>query len=285
MTSPSACVFALKRPIDSGLPEPVLEESAVTTTTSGGSIALGERVVAAHRGASRLAPENTIRSFQTAMSKGATALELDVHLTSDEQLVVIHDSHLDRTTSGTGAVSSLSADEVRALDAGSWYGSDFSGASVPTLDEVLELTQGRARLNIELKSRWADRVAERVIEAVSRHGAADRVVMMSFDLNSVLAARRHLTSARWHDEGAAIVVLPIVTQPLADPLAFVQATGTDGLNYPPHLWDAELIKRFLDSGLTVHGGLINDPPTMQEFFDCGGHMADTDDPDLFGSSQ
>ncbi|MEQ4207401.1 glycerophosphodiester phosphodiesterase family protein [Actinopolymorpha sp. B9G3] len=257
----------------------------MTATASSASLARTEGVVAAHRGASRLAPENTVNAFQTALSKGAAALELDVHLTSDDQLVVIHDSHLDRTTSGTGAVRSLSTDEVQALDAGSWYGADFAGERVPTLDEVLELTQGRARLNIELKASGADRVAERVIETVCRHAAADRVVVMSFSLDSVLAARRHRTSARWHDEAAPIVVLPIVTQPLADPLAFVRATGMDGLNYPPRLWDAELIQRFRDSDLTVHGGLINDPQTMREFFDCGGHMADTDEPDLFSSSR
>ena len=253
----------------------------MTATAASGSTARAERVIAAHRGASRLAPENTVRAFQDALSKGATALELDVHLTSDEQLVVIHDSHLDRTTTGTGPVQSLSAEQVRALDAGSWYGADFAGASVPTLDEVLELTHGRARLNIELKSSRSDRVAERVIETVCRHAAAERVVVMSFGLDAVLATRRHLASPRWRDEAAAIVVLPIVTQPLADPLAFVQATAMDGLNYPPWLWDAELIQRFNEKGLTVHGGLINDPRAMREFFEAGGQMADTDAPELF----
>ncbi|MGH3489401.1 MAG: glycerophosphodiester phosphodiesterase [Actinopolymorphaceae bacterium] len=249
------------------------------------SLTRTEPVVAAHRGASRLAPENTMNSFETALSKGATALELDVHLTSDDQLVVIHDSHLDRTTSGTGAVRSRKAEEVRTLDAGSWYGADFAAARVPTLHEVLDLTQGRARLNIELKASSAGQVAERVIETVCQHGATERVVMMSFGLDSVLAARRHLTSPRWHDEAAAIVVLPIVTQPLADPLAFVQATDMDGLNYPPQLWNADLIQIFRESDLIVHGGLINDPQTMREFFDRGGHMADTDEPELFGSSR
>lgn len=245
----------------------------------------GERVVAAHRGAKRLAPENTMSAFRIALSKGAIALELDVHLTSDEQLVVLHDAHLDRTTNGAGAVRSHDAEQVRALDAGSWYGADFADERIPTLDEVLELTHGRARLNIELKSSQTDRVAERVIETVCRHNAADRVVVMSFDLDSVLAARRHLASARWPDEASAIVVLPIITQPLADPLGFVQATGIDGLNYPPHLWDDEIIRRFRDSDLIVHGGLINDPRTMREFFDRGGQLADTDDPQLFDSAR
>lgn len=223
-------------------------------------------------------------AFRTALAKGATALELDVHVTSDDQLVVIHDAYVDRTTSGTGAVHSQTFEEVRALDAGSWYDASFAAERVPTLDEVLELTHGRARLNIELKSFLVDQVAERVIETVCRHEAADRVVVMSFSLDAVLATKRLLAADRWRHIASAIVVLPIVTQPLADPLAFVHATGMDGLNYPPQLWDAELIRRFRDSHLTVHGGLINDPQTMREFFDRGGQLADTDEPELFGST-
>jgi glycerophosphoryl diester phosphodiesterase len=256
----------------------------VPTTESEASLAPTEHVVAAHRGASRLASENTVRAFEIAMAKGATALELDVHLTSDDQLAVIHDSHLDRTTSGTGPVRAVRADELRTLDAGSWYAADFAGEQVPTLDEVLELTKDRARLNIELKASSAGRVAERVIETVCHHEAADRVVVMSFSLDAVLAARRHQTSTRWRDQAAAIVVLPIVSQPVADPLAFVEATTMHGLNYPPHLWDADLVQRFRERGLVVHGGLINDPRAMREFFEAGGHMADTDEPELFGTA-
>jgi glycerophosphoryl diester phosphodiesterase len=244
-----------------------------------------ERIVAAHRGAGRLAPENTVRSFERAMELGAVALELDVHLTNDDELVVIHDSHVDRTTDGTGAIRARSAAEVAQLDAGGWYAPEFTGTRIPTLDEVLELTDGRARVNIELKDSWADRVAGRVIETVFAHGAADRVVVMSFDLGSVLAAKRHLADPRWRDQEHVPIVLPIVTQQLPDPLGFVQATGMDGLNYPPRFWDAELIQRFRDKDLLTHGGLSNDATALQEFFDNGGQQADSDDPGLYGSAQ
>lgn len=238
-----------------------------------------ERIVAAHRGASRLCPENTLSSFRAALARGAAALELDVHLSSDDELVVVHDAHLDRTTDGTGPVRSKSAAEVAGYDAGSWYSADFTGERIPTLDAVLDLTAGGTRLNIELKAGSKARVAERVVETVCRHDAADRSVVMSFDLDSVLAARRYVDARA---EARPIVVMPIVSQQIADPLGFVEATGMDGLNYPPGLWDAGLVGRFRDRGRIVHGGLINDAATMRAFFDGGGQMADTDEPDLFG---
>lgn len=232
---------------------------------------LPEGVVAAHRGAKRLAPENTISAFEKALSLGAAALELDTHLTSDGQVVVVHDSHVDRTTDGNGPVRSMTALDIAALDAGSWLSPEFVGERIPTLAQVLELTTGRARLNIELKS-WS-RDAAQVIDLVRRHDAVDRSLVMSFDLDSVLAAKHYADSD--------LVVLPIVTERLADPLAFVRSTGTDGLNYPPHLWDEQLVERFRNEGLVVHGGLINDSAAMQGFFAAGGQLADTDDPQMY----
>lgn len=240
-----------------------------------------ERVVAAHRGASRYAPENTVSAFEKAMSMGAKAIELDVHLTSDGQLVVIHDARVERTTSGTGGVAALSAAEVAALDAGSWRSPEFVGERVPTLEQVLLLTSGRARLNIELKAVPGGPVAAKVVESVSQHDATGRAVLMSFDLGSVLAAKRHALARGLERANSGLVVLPIVGERLRDPFGFVQSTGLDGLNYPPQFWDGPLIKRFRDSGLVVHGGLINDREVLETFFEIGGQMADSDDPACF----
>jgi glycerophosphoryl diester phosphodiesterase len=242
-----------------------------------------ERVVAAHRGARRYAPENTVRAFEEALSRGARAIELDVRLTSDGELVVIHDALVDRTTDGTGVVASLSGSEVRGFDAGSWYSPDCAGERVPTLDQVLRLTAGRARLNIELKSVPADPVAAKVVNAVAAHSAADRAVLMSFDVGSVLAAKRHAVARGLEPGVSGLIVLPVVAQQLPDPFGFVASTGLDGLNYPPRFWDAVTIKRFRDAGLVVHGGLINDRAVLDDFFEMGGQMADSDEPSCFAA--
>src|SRR3990172_9877913 len=94
-------------------------------------------VVIAHRGASGSCPENTLAAFRRAAALGADMIELDVQLTRDGEVVVIHDWTLDRTTSGTGPVRACSLAELRRLDAGAWFDAAFAGERVPTLGEVL----------------------------------------------------------------------------------------------------------------------------------------------------
>jgi glycerophosphoryl diester phosphodiesterase len=239
----------------------------------GGGGAPGSGRVAAHRGGGRAAPENTIAAFRQAMSDGARALELEVQLSADGRVVVIHDPEVDRTTDGRGAVRFLASSEIRALDAGSWYGPGFAGERVPFLDEVLALTAGRARLHIELKGAGGRHLAERVADEVRRHDAAARVVLMSFSLDAALAARR---------VAGLIPVLPIVGEPIEDPLGFVRATNLSGLNQGSQRWDATTIARFHEDGRLVHGSLINDPAVLAPFFAAGGDLADSDDAACFG---
>ncbi|HSL93653.1 MAG TPA: glycerophosphodiester phosphodiesterase [Bacillota bacterium] len=109
--------------------------------------------IIAHRGASLIRPENTVAAFDAALAIGADGLELDLQMTSDGQLVVLHDETLDRTTNGSGYLRSHSLSEIRALDAGSWFSEEYSGEKIPLLQEVLELARGKGGLiNIELKN-------------------------------------------------------------------------------------------------------------------------------------
>jgi glycerophosphoryl diester phosphodiesterase len=239
--------------------------------------------VAAHRGASKVAPENTLAAFRAALDHGAAALELDVHLTRDERIVVIHDDTLDRTTNASGPVSALTGEEIRSLDAGSWFGPAMAGERVPYLEEVIELTEDRARLHVELKGENAELLAARVVVAVRRLGAADRVFVMSFGLDAVRAAR---------DRAAQIPAVVIVGQTLAeivgqtpeDQLGFVRSAGLNGLNQSPSRWALPTIERFRDEGLLVHGSLVNDRAELNAFFGRGGDMADSDAVECYGAS-
>ena len=105
----------------------------------------------AHRGASGNYPENTLIAFQKALEIGVDEIELDLHMTKDEHLIVMHDSTVDRTTDGTGAIAELTLTEIKALDAGSVFGEQFRGERVPTWEEALDLVQGKVRLNVHLK--------------------------------------------------------------------------------------------------------------------------------------
>jgi glycerophosphoryl diester phosphodiesterase len=107
--------------------------------------------IIAHRGFSGVYPENTLLSIQKALDVGASWIEIDIHLSRDGRIVVIHDSNVNRTTDGHGNVCDMTSVEIKALDAGSWKDPAFSGESIPFLDEVLELVRERARINIEIK--------------------------------------------------------------------------------------------------------------------------------------
>lgn len=144
----------------------------------------------AHRGAAGYAPENTMAAFELAIRMGADYVELDVQLSKDEVLVVIHDDTVNRTTNGKGHVRDLTLEELRCLDAGSWFDQKFSGERIPTLTEVLDLCRGKVGVLIEIK--WPEHYAEieskLAGELVNRNKAgqdADMVIIQSFDSRSV----------------------------------------------------------------------------------------------------
>jgi glycerophosphoryl diester phosphodiesterase len=146
-------------------------------------------IILGHRGASFEAPENTLAAFRLALEQGADGLELDVTLTADGQVVVVHDDTLDRTTNGHGPVSRLSLAEVQALDAGypARFGLQFAGQRVPTLAEVFAACGEQGILNIELKHDHSPgrRLAGRVVELIHAHGWQSRVILSSFQFSSL----------------------------------------------------------------------------------------------------
>jgi glycerophosphoryl diester phosphodiesterase len=144
-------------------------------------------LIIAHRGYRAKYPENTLASFKAALDAGSGMLELDVMLTRDRKMVVIHDATLERTTDGNGQVSSYTLQELKELDAGSWFDPRFAGERLPALDEVLDLVRGRALLNIEIKSNAyeahhpPDAIEKQVVELVRRKNALTSVLISSFE--------------------------------------------------------------------------------------------------------
>ncbi|GIV95421.1 MAG: glycerophosphoryl diester phosphodiesterase [Herpetosiphonaceae bacterium] len=136
-----------------------------------------------HRGASGYAPENTMVSFERAIALRADAIELDVHPTSDGELVVIHDPTLERTTNGEGLVSAHTLAQIRELDAGSWFDPGFKGCRVPTLQEVLEWARNRVKVIIEIKlgPMFYPNIEELVIATLDRTGMRGDALVISFD--------------------------------------------------------------------------------------------------------
>ncbi len=131
----------------------------------------------AHRGASALAPENTLTAFREAETAGADGVELDVQLSHDGVPVVLHDETLDRTSNGRGSVAKLTLEELQELDAGSWFGSAFAGEKIPPLEKVLQWGGSRIRFNVEIK----DSAAARAVLDLSFSFPQASIVVSSFD--------------------------------------------------------------------------------------------------------
>jgi glycerophosphoryl diester phosphodiesterase len=145
-------------------------------------IDLPRPIIIAHRGDKTHAPENTLAAFQIAAENGADAIEFDVKLTADGQVIALHDPTVDRTTNGTGSISHLPFAAVRELDAGAWFSEKFRGERIPTLDEILETVGKRLFINIELTNYATpfDNLVPRVVDSVKKHGLTNRTLFSSF---------------------------------------------------------------------------------------------------------
>lgn len=144
-------------------------------------------LIVAHRGYSSKYPENTLAAFTAAADAGAHMIELDVCLSRDRRLVVMHDDTVDRTTNGSGAVKTFSWRQLSRLDAGSWFDPSFSGEKVPLLEQVLDAVKSRLLVNIEIKPEAferlasADAVEHQVMALVRKKKMVDDVLVSSFE--------------------------------------------------------------------------------------------------------
>ncbi|TDQ42223.1 glycerophosphodiester phosphodiesterase [Aureibacillus halotolerans] len=150
---------------------------------------MAQPLIIAHRGASGTAPENTMAAFNRAIELGATAIELDIHLTKDGELAVIHDDTVDRTSNGSGLVGEMTINELQQLDAGSWFSDDFKEEKIPTLQEVFEAIPSTIMINVEIKNIpcYYNGIEQKVLDVLQQYKRIDSTVVSSFDHNSLQA--------------------------------------------------------------------------------------------------
>ncbi|MCA0980370.1 glycerophosphodiester phosphodiesterase [Exiguobacterium aestuarii] len=179
----------------------------------------------AHRGVMALQPENTMSAFRLALDTGADGIETDVHLTKDGELVLIHDETLERTTDGSGLVSSYTLDELRRFNAGV---RSSQQEVIPTLQELLELVRGESiRLNLEVKTdvlRYVG-IESRLLDTIEMSGInPSRVLFSSFNHETI-----HRLKKMRPDIEAAI----LLAQPLYDIVGYLESVGADSVH--PHI--------------------------------------------------
>jgi len=155
---------------------------------------LPKPAIIAHRGSSKYAPENTLSAFNLSIRQGADGVELDVRLSSDGYLVVIHNDSVEITTDGIGKVSNLPLIALKELDAGSHKGSSFRGEKIPTLDEVFETLGKQLLVNVELKNLniQLNNLAEKVALTIKRHSLENYALVSSFNPLALDAFKRQL---------------------------------------------------------------------------------------------
>jgi len=145
-----------------------------------------------HRGASGHAPENTLEAFRLAMEMGADGFELDVHMSRDGELVVIHDESVDRTTDGTGLVKDLTLAQLKSLDASNGMG-NYRDARIPTLGEVFDLIRNTHHIvNVEVKTDecFYPQIEEKCLALAKEKGVEDRVIYSSFNHYTLIRLRQ-----------------------------------------------------------------------------------------------
>ncbi len=230
----------------------------------------------AHRGASGRAPENTHAAFAAALNLGAEAIELDCQLSSDGELVVIHDETLERTTDGRGPVGERALADLLRLDAGAWFGAEFRGERIPRLADVLAQVRDRVTLNVEIKSARDIGTIERKLAAlVAAERAGEWVVFSSFHPEAL----RHLRDAA---PSARLGVL-CDRDPAAGGLALAVELKAEFL-IPGRRWiDAAIVDAAHERGLDVWVWTVNEPGEMRRLMALGVDALFSDYPERFAA--
>lgn len=141
-------------------------------------------IIYAHRGASGYCPENTMASFKKALDLHSEGIELDVHLSKDNKIIVCHDFTIDRTTNGTGFIKNMTLAQLQSYDYGSWFSEEFEGEKVPLLSDVLELIKDTdVILNIEIKagSTYYPNMEKILLDQVISYDLLHNIIISSFD--------------------------------------------------------------------------------------------------------
>jgi len=230
-----------------------------------------------HRGALAVAPENTMASFERAWRDGADLVELDVRLSADGRVVVLHDLTLDRTTDGTGPVTEATLAELKQLDAGAWFAPSFAGERIPALIEVLAWARDQVGLVIELKydpfGTFSSDLVPVVLADVQSAQMGDRVVCISYQTRALAQVKalaphipvapmpppdRLLRTLAWlHRRWPAIAVLPGVRRVLLRPLTFALGAGCDTVGANVNVATKLLVDAAHEMGVPVSCGGVD----------------------------
>jgi glycerophosphoryl diester phosphodiesterase len=230
--------------------------------------------IVAHRGLSAAYPENTMLAFRRAVETGCDGIELDVQLTADGELVVIHDETVDRTTGAKAKVRELGLAELRRLDASAVLPGDFGFNPIPTFAEYLEFIADKPQwTNIEIKNSVYPYpgLVRRVAMAVKERGLGDKVLFSSFNHQALLEARSILPRTE---------LAFIESSWLVRGGVYCKAAGVEYLNPRACYLNAENMAELEDNGIRVQAWTVNDAAEMERLLELKAFAIITNDPAL-----
>lgn len=223
----------------------------------------------AHRGASGQAPENTLGALERAIALGADMAEVDLRLTADGLLAVIHDATLERTTSGRGRVADHAMADLARLDAGSWFEPAWCDQRVPELGQALSLLRGRLRLNLELKPDGRpEAMLDELLRQLARHDMAAQCIVTSFDADLVDELK-----ARAPHVAAGYIFGP------GDLPGWAFSAKVEVLSAEQSLVDAAFCEFATAAGKSVHVWTVDEPAAMRRFATLGVDAVITNHPE------
>lgn len=221
-------------------------------------------LIIGHRGASGEAPENTLAAFQLALQQGCDGIELDIHLTKDGQLAVIHDENIKRTTNGEGLIGEMTSAEMKKYDAGSWFSSKYKGEKIPLLEEVFELVPKEILINIEVKNipSFYEGIEEKLLDVLKCYDRVDQVLVSSFD---------HQCLYRIKKQNSNIKIGLLYFENVVDHVGFAKLFGlpVESLNPDQRALRAEDVRKAIENGLKVYTWTCNSEENMKRMIDNG----------------
>ncbi len=238
--------------------------------------------VIAHRGACKVAPQNTMPAFEEGIRIGIDGFETDVHLTSDGHPVICHNYEIGETSNGEGKITQMTLEEFRSYDFGSYFDEKFAGTQGPTLDEFLELCKHPdvEVMNIEIKPSLEDdmTIVAKTIEAVKAHGLFDKLLISSFSAKMLLESKKIDKSCR-----TAFLYSPkdkIVLKILFTSAKFAKSLGLYALHPHYSLVTASYVKKAHSRGIKVIPWTINKDKDMRRMIKYGVDGIITDYPEV-----